>query len=87
MKYFVRVSCRRHHQPTRMVTHHVMQALAGAPWAGNVRELQHYIERAVVTTKGPELDCRDLIEMATDPPMSNLRTAVRGVAQQVNGPG
>ena len=82
VKYFVRVSCRRHHQPTRMVTHHVMHALAGAPWAGNVRELQHYIERAVVTTKGPELDCRDLMEMATDPPMSNLRTAVRGVAQQ-----
>ena len=82
VKYFVRVSCRRHHQPMRMVTHHVMQALMGAPWTGNVRELQHYIERAIVTTKGPELDCRDITEIATDPPLSGLRTAVRAAAQQ-----
>ena len=82
VKSFVKASCCRHRQPLRVVTHPVMQGLMEAPWPGNVRELQHCIERAVVTTKGPELNCRDILKMATDPARSDLRTAVRGVAQQ-----
>ena len=29
------------------------------PWQGNVRELMHWIERAVVLSEGPEIDVED----------------------------
>jgi formate hydrogenlyase transcriptional activator len=32
-----------------------MDALVRYPWPGNVRELQNVIERAVILSKGPEL--------------------------------
>lgn len=36
---------------------HVMQALKNYPWQGNVRELRNIIERAVILTEGPVLNC------------------------------
>ena len=32
-----------------------MDALTNAPWPGNIRELQNFIERAVILTQGSEL--------------------------------
>ncbi len=81
--HFVEVSCRRHGQATRKITHEVMHALAQAPWPGNVRELQHYIERAVVITSGPELACADIVAMGSVPKPSDLRTEIRGATRQV----
>lgn len=75
--YFVSVSCKRHRQPPRVVSGDVMQALSEAAWLGNVRELQHYIERAVVTTTGPELTCRDIVALGSKVPEEGLRTVVR----------
>jgi two-component system response regulator AtoC len=56
-EHFVRQSCERHRQPMRVLSPDLLHALTEAPWAGNVRELQHCIERAVVTTKGSMLTC------------------------------
>lgn len=81
--HFVAASCRKHRQPIRSITDEVMQALTEARWPGNVRELQHYIERAVVTTNGLELSCKDIVAMGSSSELSDLRTAVRGAAQQV----
>jgi two-component system response regulator AtoC len=47
-----------------------------------VRELQHYIERAVVTTTGSELSCEDIVAIESSSESSDLRTVVRGAAQQ-----
>jgi transcriptional regulator of acetoin/glycerol metabolism len=33
----------------------VMETLAGQPWAGNIRELENFIERAVILTQGTVL--------------------------------
>lgn len=82
VSYFVAASCRRHRQPVRKVAEDVIHALTEATWSGNVRELQHYIERAVVTTTGPELSCRDIVAMGSAPASSDLRTVSRGAAQQ-----
>ena len=58
-----------------------MRALRDAPWPGNVRQLQHYIERAVVTTPGPWLVCDDLVSgIVTDE--ESLRSASRGAVAQ-----
>jgi len=59
-----------------------MQAMINAPWPGNVRELQHLIERAIVTTNGPELTCKDIAGLASLPPCGDLRTVARGAVQQ-----
>ena len=39
-----------------------MEALDAYPWPGNVRELENAIERAVVLSRGAEIDVDDLPE-------------------------
>ena len=82
VQHFVAASCKRHREPIRHVSPDVMQVLVQAPWSGNVRELQHYIERAVVTTTGPELNCKDMVAMKSDPAAHDLRTVARGALHQ-----
>ncbi len=82
VQHFVAASCARHRQDVRHVTPEMMQALTQAPWPGNVRELQHCLERAVVTTSGPELQCKDLVAAGPEEAGHDLRTVARGAAQQ-----
>ena len=80
--HFVAASCARHHQPVRQVDSKTMRALRDAPWPGNVRQLQHYIERAVVTTAGPWLRCEDLLDVGIADEHESLRSTSRGVVAQ-----
>jgi two-component system, NtrC family, response regulator HydG len=82
VQHFVAASCIRHHQAVRQVAEKTMRALRDAPWPGNVRQLQHYIERAVVTTAGPWLLCDDLISDGIDSEDESLRSASRGAVAQ-----
>ncbi len=41
-----------------------MEMLTNYPWKGNIRELANFIERAVIVTRGQELEVR-LTELAT----------------------
>ena len=82
VKYFVAASCARHHQTVRPVDDKTMRALRDAPWPGNVRQLQHYIERAVVTTAGPWLRCDDLASGGIATEDESLRSMSRGVVAQ-----
>lgn len=79
---FIEESCQRHRQSLRRVSDETMRALTAAPWLGNVRELQHYIERAVVTTTDAELTCRDLTTVENRFEGADLRTVARGAARQ-----
>ena len=82
VQHFVAASCARHHQPVRQVAERTMRALRDAPWPGNVRQLQHYIERAVVTTTGPWLVCDDLLDLGTSDDHESLRSTSRGAVAQ-----
>src|SRR2546422_7540929 len=33
-----------------------MEALKAYPWPGNIRELEHVIERAIILSQGPQLE-------------------------------
>lgn len=79
---FLADSCQRHRQALRQVSDEAMRALTAAPWKGNVRELQHYIERAVVTTTHPELTCADLVALGSYEEAGDLRTIGRNAAKQ-----
>lgn len=82
VQHFVAASCLRHHQVVRQVAEKTMRALSDAPWPGNVRQLQHYIERAVVTTTGPWLVCDDLVSGGVIAEDESLRSASRGAMVQ-----
>lgn len=77
VEHFVASSCKRHRQPVRHVSPDVMHALTEGEWPGNIRELQHYVERAVVTTAGPDLTCKDIVAMGSQVEPKDLRAVAR----------
>jgi formate hydrogenlyase transcriptional activator len=53
---FVRQFCERMSKPISKVPMVAMDALMRFPWPGNIRELQNYIERAVIMSPGDVLE-------------------------------
>jgi formate hydrogenlyase transcriptional activator len=53
--YFVSRLSREMQKAIRRIPRDAMDALMNAPWHGNVRELENFIERAVILTNGEEL--------------------------------
>lgn len=53
---FLRRICQRHRLPVKRISAAGRQRLLACPWTGNVRELAHELERAVVFEEGAELD-------------------------------
>ncbi|MBM4120582.1 MAG: sigma-54-dependent Fis family transcriptional regulator [Nitrospira sp.] len=86
VRHFVKQSCRRHRRPPLDVPQAIMQVLTWADWLGNIRELQHAIERAVVTADGTALTVGQFVS-ADEPPAhhheeADLRSVARTAAQQ-----
>ena len=60
------------------------ESLVHYPWPGNVRELKHCIDRAWVMSRGPALECEDLLSgfepVATGgrAPDADLKSYLRG---------
>jgi len=52
-RHFLRVYARRHGRPARSIDPAAMSLLGGHSWPGNIRELEHCIESAVVLCRGP----------------------------------
>jgi formate hydrogenlyase transcriptional activator len=55
VEYFVRKFSIRNRKPIDFIPPEVMEFLKHHDWPGNIRELQNYIERAVVMSPGPVL--------------------------------
>ncbi len=55
VRYFVTKHARRLDRQIESVPADVMRALTKWDWPGNIRELENFIERAVILTKGPAL--------------------------------
>jgi len=56
VNYFVTKLCRRMRKQIKSIATRTMEILTRCPWEGNVRELANFIERAVIVTRGEELD-------------------------------
>src|SRR6476469_5938805 len=54
--YFVSRLARRMQKQITTIPKSAMAALANASWPGNIRELENFIERAVILTPGSELN-------------------------------
>ncbi|HEX8146929.1 MAG TPA: sigma 54-interacting transcriptional regulator [Pyrinomonadaceae bacterium] len=55
VSYFVQKHARRMNKRIETIPAAAMEALTGHAWAGNIRELENFIERAVILTRGSEL--------------------------------
>ena len=53
--HFLSESARRHGRATPSVPREVVAAMVGYAWPGNIRQLQNFIERSVIVSKGREL--------------------------------
>jgi transcriptional regulator with GAF, ATPase, and Fis domain len=58
-----------------------MRTLVNWPWAGNVRELENFIERSVILSRGPSLRA-PLAELRTDPAESPANTTLAEVERE-----
>ena len=56
VNHFVSQQCRRMGKRIESVPRQAMQVLTSHPWRGNVRELANFLERAVILTRGDELE-------------------------------
>jgi formate hydrogenlyase transcriptional activator len=56
VRYFAQKYARRMKKPIDTIPTKAMTALAEYHWPGNIREMQNVIERAVILSRGPELE-------------------------------
>jgi formate hydrogenlyase transcriptional activator len=71
--YFVRKFAERLCKPIPCIPDDVMAALTNHDWPGNIRELQNFIERAVIMTTGTVLRPR-LADLSPQPAATSVRT-------------
>jgi DNA-binding NtrC family response regulator len=55
VRYFVDRHARKLYKKIETIPDEAMRALTRWDWPGNIRELENFIERAVILTKGPVL--------------------------------
>jgi formate hydrogenlyase transcriptional activator len=55
VQYFVSRFARRMQKRIKSIPKPAMETLVNAPWPGNIRELENFIERCVILTQGDEL--------------------------------
>jgi len=71
--HFVRKFAERLGKPIHHIPDYVMDALMSYDWPGNIRELQNFIERAVIMTTGTALQPR-LADLIPQTPATTVRT-------------
>src|SRR6185436_4071078 len=59
-KLFLKRYCQRLGKPPMRLTENAMQGMQSYPWPGNIRELEHLIERLVATQSGSMIDVSNI---------------------------
>ncbi|MCI0601547.1 Fis family transcriptional regulator, partial [bacterium] len=73
-RFFVQKYARRLKKQIDSISSAAMQSLMNYHWPGNIRELEHFIERAVIVTRGSVLDIA-LPELLPKNAVSNASSA------------
>jgi formate hydrogenlyase transcriptional activator len=73
VRHFVEAHSRRMSKNITTIPEETMQALCRWPWPGNIRELENFLERAVILTRGSELYV----------PLAELETKVAEEEEQI----
>lgn len=85
MDHYLAVYCEKYNKRIPGVSKRTLGQLQKYPWPGNIRELIHAIERAIILSEGPQLEILDFIterhiQPATAAPQSLNIEAVEKVA-------
>ncbi len=78
VNYFASTLSRRMRKQIKSIPKLAMEVLTNCPWKGNVRELANFIERAVILTRGEELEV-PIAELRTSASTSSFRQAESSV--------
>ncbi|MGY6559730.1 MAG: sigma-54-dependent transcriptional regulator [Nitritalea sp.] len=64
-KHFLGIYAKKYRKDFAGFTPEALQLLSNYPWPGNIRELQHAIERAIIMAEKDRLDSRDFFFLST----------------------
>ena len=64
--HFVEIYCKKYKMPQKRVNASTMKRLEKHNWPGNIRELQHAVERAVILSDGNQLEPHDFFMSQND---------------------
>jgi len=83
--HFIARYSRRNDKPIAGISGAALEALSNHEWRGNVRELEHVIERAVVLTEGPSIEIADLPPAITghEAPAHDLRVPLGRTMKEI----
>jgi len=76
VRHFVSAHSRRMGKSIETIREETMEALMRWPWPGNIRELENFLERAVILTRGPVLYV----------PLAELQTEAESVSAELEDP-
>jgi DNA-binding NtrC family response regulator len=77
-RHFVALATKKHGRPPVKIRPNEIKKLQRYEWTGNVRELQHVIERAVIMSHGNVLDLTDILPASNSRPREEGPTPARG---------
>ncbi|MEN0049105.1 MAG: sigma-54 dependent transcriptional regulator [Bacteroidota bacterium] len=64
VKHFLNLYRKKYQKPNLRIENTTIKKLQTYPWPGNIRELRHAVERAVILSDGDQLDITDFIMQA-----------------------
>ncbi len=70
--HFQKVYCSKYRKPCTSLSEGALKKLTAYHWPGNIRELQHTIEKAVILSDTPELTPGDFFFKSTQPENENI---------------
>jgi len=79
-RHFLEKHGRRLRKPDVRLTPEAVERLRGAPWRGNVRELENAIERALLLAEGDEITPRELPGLEPEPPAGAIAGGPSAIA-------
>jgi two-component system response regulator HydG len=59
--HFLKIYTRKYQKPALKISNNALKELQSYSWPGNIRELRHAVERAVILAEGPNLEISDFI--------------------------
>ena len=80
--HFVKKFSRKMGRQIKIIPREVMKALQGYAWPGNIRELEHVIERAMITTQGSVLRLAEKIDGSPPPDRKNGSLSITDVERE-----
>jgi len=85
VQYFVRKFSARFHKPIDLIPDELMEVLKAHDWPGNIRELQNFIERAVILSPGSVLrpTLTELKQMTKQPSATASRTLAEAEREHI----